>query len=183
MGHSDYMLKTVAIYIHIYCTTEEEKQLASEAKKASKKDAKKGKKEKTVKLKDFQRHALLAGVHTQESDEEDAVKPSTSSYANGQRTPAQEAEDLRNETKNAFLGAIDGSNSEEDEEDGLLVRRKDQDNSDDEDQYKRFLLENVGAEEMERALALRREVERSEGSADGPATGGATDDDFLKKCV
>jgi hypothetical protein len=127
-------------------------------------------------LKDYQRNALLAGVHTQESDDEDDRGPSTS-YANGHRTPAQEAEDLRKETKNAFFGAMGDGDS--DNEDALLVRRDAQDASDDEDQYKRFLLENVGAEEMERALAIRREAEKSEAEADGEATAG--DDDFLKK--
>lgn len=66
-----------------------------------------------------------------------------------------------------------------DNEDALLVRRDAQDASDDEDQYKRFLLENVGAEEMERALAIRREAEKNEAEADGEATAG--DDDFFKK--
>lgn len=150
---------------------EEEKRLASKAK-SSKKDAKKSsssKKEKTVKLKDYQRNALLAGVHTQDSDDEaNAAGPSF-------RTPAQEAEDLRSETKNAFLlGDSDG-----DDEDDLLVRRDEQDASDDEDQYKRFLLENVGKEEMERALAIRRENEASEAAAN--SNGAAGDDEFLKK--
>lgn len=157
---------------------EEEKQLAKKAKKAAKGDAKKGKKEKTVKLKDYQRNALLAGVHTKESDDEDDAGPSTS-YANGHRTPAQEADDLRKETKNAFLGALGDVDS--DNEDGLLVRRDAQDESDDEDQYKRFLLENVGAEEMERALAIRREAEKDEAEAETSGEATAGDDDFLKK--
>lgn len=69
--------------------------------------------------------------------------------------------------------------SDEDDEEDLLIRRDAQDASDDEDQYKRFLLENVGQEEMERALAIRRENEKEEAQGDDNATG--NDDDFLKK--
>lgn len=77
------------------------------------------------------------------------------------------------------MNALDGSGESEDGEDALLTKRDTQAESDDEDQYKRFLLENVGKEEMEKALALKREVEQQQAKDNAPAS--AEDDDFLKK--
>lgn len=157
---------------------EEEQRLVA-ANKAGKAAApKKEKKAKAVHLKDYQRNALLANGGR--DDDDDAAPMAGPS---GFKTFAQEAEDLRSETKAAFLSALDGSDNEDgnDSEDGgLLVRREAQD-SDDEDQYRRFLLDNVGEEEMERALAIRRKNDKL-----AQAAGAATpqdEDDFLKKCV
>lgn len=150
---------------------------------------KKGKKEKVVHLKDYQRNALIATGGQGFSDDEDAA-----GSANAFRTPAQEQEDLRQETKAAFLSAVDGPDSDPDgdDEDGLLVRRDAAGDSDeDEDQYRKFLLANVGKEELDRALAIRVENERaakatsqdSTAPSDKAASTSNNDDDFLKKWV
>lgn len=167
--------------------TAEESRLAK-ARSASKKGSQsKGKKEKAVKLKDYQRNALLAGVHNQDSEQDVTAGPS------GFRTHAQEEEDLRRETKAAFLQAVDvdgddDEDGEADDEDGdgLLVRRDAREDSaeEEEDQYRRFLLENVGQAEMDRALAIQAENKRkTEASEEGDEAPKKSDDDFLKKCA
>lgn len=129
---------------------------------------------KPMKLKDYQRRALLAnaanGFASDEEEGQTGSGPST-------RTPAQEEEALRRETKAAFLSAVDGSDDDDDDED-LLVRRDEAESDDDEDQYKRFLLENVGEKELEKILAMRPEPEAS-GIA--PISDQKAEDDFLKK--
>ena len=126
---------------------------------------------------------MLAGVHNENPEQGASAGPS------GFRTHAQEEEDLRRETKAAFLQAFDGDEDEDgqaDDEDGdgLLVRRDAREDSaeEEEDQYRRFLLENVGQAEMDRALAIqaenKRKAEASEEGNEGPKK---SDDDFLKK--
>lgn len=155
---------------------EEEQRLAkvAAAKQGKSKTSKKEKKTKAVHLKDYQRNALLANGGRDEEDQEEPVAGPSSI-----KTYAQEEQDLRAETKAAFLNALDASEEDDDAEgDGLLVKRETQD-SDDEDQYRRFLLDTVGEEEMEKALAIRKENDRSAQKA-GTAPS-QDEDDFLKK--
>jgi protein KRI1 len=99
----------------------------------------------------------------------------------GFKTHVQEEEDLRAETKAAFFNALDESGDEDgnDSEDGGLLVKREAQESDDEDQYRRFLLDTVGEEEMERALAIRRENDKMAVKA-GTAPS-QDEDDFLKK--
>lgn len=126
-----------------------------------------------MKLKDYQRRALLASAKNGfASDEEEGGESGLST-----RTPAQEEEALRRETKAAFLNAVNGDDLS-DQEDDLLVRRDEAESDDDEDQYKRFLLENVGEKELNKILAMRPET-KSDGIA--PISDQKAEDDFLKK--
>merc|ERR1711939_533424 len=169
-------------------------QIAAAGTSNSSKKAQKGKKEKAINLKDYQRKALLATGGQGYSDEEG------DNSVNAFRTPAQEEEDLRQETKAAFLNAVNGEDPD-DEGDGvdaqdLLVRRDAQDDSDDdEDRYRKFLLDNVGQDELDRALAIKRENEKAAKSSSGEVEGSgkkakkaaaaapAEDDDFLKNYI
>lgn len=130
---------------------------------------------KPMKLKDYQRRALLANAANGFASDEEEGQTALST-----RTPAQEEQALKEETKAAFFNAVDGDGSENgsDDEDDLLVRRDGAESEDDEDQYKRFLLENVGEKELNKILAMRPEPS-SEGIA--PISDQKAEDDFLKK--
>lgn len=155
--------------------TDEEQKLGQALKAVN--NVRKKRNAKPLKLKDYQRRALLANAANGfESDNEEEGPSSINT-----RTPAQEAEALRQETKAAFLNAVDGGDNEEDEddEDDLLVRRDGAESEeDDEDQYKRFLLENVGEKELEKILAMRPEQPEN---AIAPISDQKAEDDFLKK--
>ena len=128
-----------------------------------------------MKLKDYQRRALLANAENGfESDEEEGQNGSS------MITPAQEEEALRRETKAAFMNAVDDADGDDDsdEEGDLLVRRDGAESDDDEDQYKRFLMENVGEKELNKILAMRPES-KTDGVA--PISDQKAEDDFLKK--
>lgn len=163
---------------------EEEKRLAEVAKAASKQPSKQrqSRKEKPVHLRDYQRKALLAtgGKDDDDDDTLNGLASGSSANAHGMPTPAEEQRALREETKAAFLNAFSGSEDSDDSEgDGedFLRRRDAGEESDDEDQYRKFLLDNVGEEEVERALAIRRK----EAAASGAQGDGGTEEDFLKK--
>lgn len=156
-----------------YRSAEEEK--LGQALKAVNAERKK-RNEKPMKLKDYQRRALLANAANGfASDDEDDQK------AMSIRTPAQEEEALRRETKAAFMNAVNGFNGDDDSDDAddLLVRREGVESDDDEDQYKRFLLENVGEQELNKILAMRPETTTSNVAA--PISDQKAEDDFLKK--
>lgn len=128
-----------------------------------------------MKLKDYQRRALLANAAKGFASDEEEGQNGTSMI-----TPAQEEEALRRETKAAFLNAVDGVDGDDDsdDEDDLLVRRDGAESDDDEDQYKRFLLENVGEKELNKILAMRPEP-KTDGVV--PISDQKAEDDFLKK--
>lgn len=131
---------------------EEERRLTLKASAAQPKsaDEKPAKKSKTVKLKDFQRNALLAGVNDDPSD--GTIIPASIAAP---KTFVQEEEELRKETKAAFFASVDDVDDEDG--DGTLLTRREQANEgeNDDDMYRKFLLENVGAAELEMALSLR----------------------------
>lgn len=126
---------------------EEEARLGAEA--ASKRRAGGGKAQQPVNLRDFQRARLLNGET--ESSAADGTAPQP-------RTYAQEAEDLRAETKRAFLSGGNDSSSDGDSEDddGLLMKRdKSQDEQAREDEeYRAFLRKHHVGTEREVAAAL-----------------------------
>ena len=98
-------------------------------------------------------------------------------------TPAEEADALRIETKAAFLDAINLGTTTDKDEDDLLTKRDENldDSHNEEDQYRRFLLDNVGEEEVARALALRGENDKSNQKTPKETKDG--DETFLKKYV
>ena len=159
--------------MHLQISTEEEKRLSKPSTSKGPLQSKKSK-SKPIHLKDYQRNALLAngGLHYKNDQ---LTVGATSNLP----TPAQEAEDLRSETKAVFLRAVDGGEASDEDEDTLLVKREVQADSVDEDDHRRFLLENVGEEEVERALALRRQSDKLEQEV----SGGYKDNEdlFLKK--
>jgi protein KRI1 len=132
---------------------------------------------KPLKLKDYQRRALLANAAKGfESDDENENHAQTNF-----QTPAEEERALREETKAAFMTAADKNGTDDEDSDDsedLLVRRDAEDSDDDEDQYKKFLLENVGEKELEKILSLRPEPNPN-GIA--PIADQQTEDDFLRK--
>lgn len=119
-------------------------------------------KTKPVFLQDFQRTALMATLGGDKQESGPGL------------TPADEAAQLRAETKRAFLGSGSsdggsGSGSGSDDEDDLLVpREKTQGEAEAEaEEYAAFLRQNVGEAEIE--AALRRE--------------GEDDDEFLREYI
>lgn len=155
------------------CDIAEEEKLG-QALKAVNAERKK-RNEKPMKLKDYQRRALLANAANGFASDDEEGQNGMS-----MRTPAQEEEALRRETKAAFMNAVNGADGDDDsdDEDDLLVKREGAESDDDEDQYKRFLLENVGEQELNKILAMRPET-KSDGVA--PISDQKAEDDFLKK--
>ena len=156
---------------------EEEKRLAqlASANKAGKANGVKKDKSKPVKLKDFQRTALLAGV----VDDDEREEPIASTSYLPIKTPAQSAIDLQDETKAAFLAAVDG---DDDDETGLLVKRPAaNDSGDDDDQYRRFLVDALGEAELQKALALRPDQQDSDDKAATQAATASAPDTADKK--
>lgn len=142
-------------------------------------------KNKPVYLKDYQRNALIAGAGGDNDYSEDPDVGNGAGEGFNDlyfRTPAQEARDLQAETRAAFFGA--GGSGDDDEEDGdeggLLVKRESNDADEAEDEgarYRRFLLENVGEEEVEKALKLRRESQRMANGKHGKKENSSGDGD------
>jgi protein KRI1 len=116
-------------------------------------------KEKPILLRDYQRRAFLNG--TLDGDDDEAKKPKV-------RTHDEETEDLRAEVTAAFHAAADGDTGEEGgEDDGFLVQREKtvQEIDDEDEEYRRFLIESVGEKEIDEALRIARVV--GEGGSTG----------------
>jgi protein KRI1 len=132
---------------------EERRAAASKLKKAQSKN-----KDKPVRLQDYQRAALLRGDHV--NGDHDSPK---------QLTHAQESEALRAEVTTAFHLAAEGTGDDQGEqgEDDFLVPRgkSNQELEDEDDEYRRFLVESVGEKEIEEALRIARVV--GEGGSTG----------------
>lgn len=153
-------------------------------------------------LADHHRAALLDGTHTQFNEDEDG------GYQEEPLTNVQEQRMLREKAVSAFKGLADDSDDEEEAEAGFLKpRTKDEKEAEEDDEeYRRFLLEMGGGEaEVRKILGMgeqaawtpaeEAEVEvkedgkkKKKDKKDKKALGGAdkekkekADDDFLMK--
>lgn len=130
--------KDPSIYTDKNVFEEEQKRLKDKAAELNSKRTKLSGKPMT--LADFEREKLLRGELSGDEDEDD-VKPVTH---------AQEQKDLKKEVTSAFHG------NEDDDEDDFLKPKTTEDDEDYQtrDSYKKFLLENVGEDEIRKALGF-----------------------------
>ncbi|CAH7688086.1 KRI1-like family-domain-containing protein [Phakopsora pachyrhizi] len=107
-------------------------------------------KKKPMHLRDYQRKALL-------TDETSVLGISHESPDTYQKTPAEEAESLREETKRAFhsFDASENSDDSEGELDLLIPREKASDEREQEElEYQKFLIDQVGSEDIKMACQI-----------------------------
>ncbi|GAA94919.1 uncharacterized protein L969DRAFT_609411 [Mixia osmundae IAM 14324] len=128
---------------------EEEEQRNAQSAARTSKGKQKAKESKPVYLKDFQRQAILAAGN---GDAEDVHE---------RPTPAEEAVRLQRETADAFRNAL--NDDADSDEDVLLVQREDTEagEEDEDEAYRRFLLESVGEADVEAALRSASDASKS----------------------
>lgn len=150
--------------IGILSTEEEALNAAIRAQKLKRDRTGSTSRTKPMHLRDYHRKALL----TNEGREFDEDEPLPENY---EPTPAEEAEKLRDETKRAFHALVDDDDNEnEDDNDSgsakssdgirkmLVLREKEVEDIEEEDQeYQRFLMEQVGSDDLQMALQLNSE--------------------------
>ncbi|PLW51921.1 hypothetical protein PCANC_01954 [Puccinia coronata f. sp. avenae] len=147
---------------------------------------------KPMNLRDYHRKALLTNGG-QEFDEEEPL------LENYEPTPAEEAAALRDETKRAFHALVDNDDDNDNEEDSdsdssdssdgiqkmLVLREKEVEEIEEEDEeYQRFLIEQVGSDDLNTALQLNAGT-RNDASEQTEETRQAQqdDDEFLRAYV
>ncbi|EFP77203.2 hypothetical protein PGT21_009875 [Puccinia graminis f. sp. tritici] len=135
---------------------EEAQNAAARAQKLKRDKTESTNRKKPMNLRDYHRKALL----TNEGREFDEDEPLPENY---EPTPAEEAEALRDETKRAFHSLVDDDNHDDNEstkssdgiQDMLVLRDKEVEEIEEEDQeYQRFLIEQVGNDDIQTALQL-----------------------------
>jgi len=143
-------------------------------------------------LRDYHRKALLTNEGREFAEDE----PLPENY---EPTPAEEAEKLRDETKRAFHALVDDDDDNENEDDNdsgsttssdgirkmLVLREKEVEDIEEEDQeYQRFLMEQVGSDDLQMALQLNSEAPNAASEPTEKTRKAQQDDDeFLKAYV
>ncbi|TIA87927.1 hypothetical protein E3P99_02891 [Wallemia hederae] len=131
--------KDPSIYTDKKVFEEEQQRLKDKAAALNSKRSKLSGKPMT--LADFEREKLLKGEFSDEEDNDDGMQPATH---------AQEQRDLKKEVTSAFHG------NDDQEEDDFLKPKTAEDDEDYQtrDSYRKFLLENVGEDEIRKALGM-----------------------------
>ena len=133
--------KDPSIYSDRKIFDEEQQKLQDKADKLNVKRAKQSGKPMT--LADFERQKLLKGNISDSEDDDEKEDPVL-------KTHTEEQKDLKDEVINAFHGGQD------DDDDDLLKPRTEQDDDDyqNRDNYRKFLIDNIGEDEIRKALGL-----------------------------